>query len=167
MADITSVLGAGAAAVAAVLAGANFLQAERREQRRWVHEALVEAYVAFLDASFDLGRVARKMVDVRKDSGTDQERAATIAEADRLHAKQTETLTRLRVPASDPVVRAAETLHGRDHGVTDLSRTVETLDDAAMKTAITVREAARRQLIGAARRSMRLTGGVPFEHHDS
>jgi hypothetical protein len=164
---MTSVLGAGAAAVAAVLAGANFLQAERREQRRWVHEALVEAYVAFLDASFDLDKVARRMVNARKDPGADQEQAAAIAEADRLHTKQTETLTRLRVLASDSVVRAAETLHGRDHGVTDLSRTVDVLDDAAMEPARTLRKAARQHLIDAARRSMRLPTGVPIGHRDS
>jgi len=85
VADVTSVLGAGAAAVAAVLAGANFLQAERREKRRWVHEALVEAYVAFLDASFDLEKVARRMVEARKGPSTGQEQAAAVAEADRLH----------------------------------------------------------------------------------
>jgi hypothetical protein len=163
---MTSVLGAGAAAVAAVLAGANFLQADRREQRRWVHEALVEAYVAFLDASFDLDKVARRIVKARNDPDTDQEEAA-IAEADRLHTKQTETLTRLRVLASDSVVRAAESLHGRDHGVTDLSRTVNALDDATMEKARTLRKAAREHLIDAARRSMRLPTGVPIGHRNS
>jgi len=45
---------AGAAGIAALLSGINLYVSGRREEHRWNREALIEAFVTFLGASFTL-----------------------------------------------------------------------------------------------------------------
>jgi hypothetical protein len=49
--DVTGAVTAGAAGLAAILAGVNLYVSGRREVHKWTHEALVEALVIFLDTS--------------------------------------------------------------------------------------------------------------------
>ena len=57
--DIAAVLSATAASVAAILAGLNLVVAGRREDRRWARETATEAFVAYMDASFESGSACR------------------------------------------------------------------------------------------------------------
>ena len=66
MAVAADVLTAGAASVAALLSGVNLYVSGRREEQRWNREALIEAFVTFVGASFSFnaactagGRVGR------------------------------------------------------------------------------------------------------------
>jgi hypothetical protein len=52
MAVAADVLTAGAASVAALLSGVNLYVSGRREEQRWNREALIEAFVTFVGASF-------------------------------------------------------------------------------------------------------------------
>ena len=52
MTPFASVLSAVAATIAAVCAGGTLYFSGRREQRKWLREALIEAYIDFLEASF-------------------------------------------------------------------------------------------------------------------
>jgi hypothetical protein len=56
MAVAADVLTAGAASVAALLSGVNLYVSGRREEQRWNREALIEAFVTFVGASFFLQR---------------------------------------------------------------------------------------------------------------
>jgi hypothetical protein len=55
MAVAADVLTAGAASVAALLSGVNLYVSGRREEQRWNREALIEAFVTFVGASFATG----------------------------------------------------------------------------------------------------------------
>jgi hypothetical protein len=50
--DVIGAVTAGAAGLAALLAGVNLYVSGRRELDKWTREALVEALVVFLDSSF-------------------------------------------------------------------------------------------------------------------
>ena len=53
--DVIGTVTAGAAGLAAVLAGANLYVSGRREQKKWKREALIDNLALFLDASFKIG----------------------------------------------------------------------------------------------------------------
>jgi hypothetical protein len=148
MADLASIVGAGAAAVAATLAGTNLFLSERREQSKWVREALIEAYVAFLQASFELGKVTRQLRSARPADRIAEVRGLE-KRAGRLHEQQTEVLTRLRLLALPMIIRAAEDLDENDHAVTDLALAAVPADETDWADARRRRQLAR----GRARRA--------------
>lgn len=52
MSVLPSMIGAVAASLAAILAGLTLYVSGRRDNRKWLRDALIDAYVEFLDASF-------------------------------------------------------------------------------------------------------------------
>lgn len=113
MADPAAVIGAVAAAVAAALSGGTLYLSGRREQKAWRRDAVIEAMIAFLDASY--GRYSERAFDAQV-AGEDVERYRR--RADESLRAQNSALTRLRLLASNDVVAAAELVQQADSRVT-------------------------------------------------
>jgi hypothetical protein len=105
--DVIGSVTAGAAGLAATLAGVNLYLSGRRELDKWIREALMEIFVLFLDASFKHASTCRTILfDVPPPHEADRLRSE-ILEA---HDVATRALTRLRLLAPPSVVKAATTL---------------------------------------------------------
>lgn len=117
MTEIVSVIGAVAAVVAAVRAGVAVWVNGRREERRWVGEALVETFIAYLQSSFL--NEARAALEERQSVPTNHQVVAALWSAcEDAHGAQMQALTRLRLLAPPSAVATAERLHTADHEVT-------------------------------------------------
>ena len=112
----------------------------RREQRRWAREALTEAFVRFLEASWSYSDTVR---DWPPDQTLDPQ-----ALSDRSAVLRTE-LTRLRLLASDGVLQAGQELM-RCHKAL-LQAGTERREQALEATST-----ARRRVVAAAKREMGL-----------
>jgi hypothetical protein len=105
--DITGAVTAGAAGLAAVLAGVNLYVSGRRELGKWKREALVETLALFLDASFTHGSMCHTILaEPLPEPEVYRLREAAIA----AHDNEAATLTRLRLLASAEVVDRARAL---------------------------------------------------------
>ena len=62
MSSVASVLSATAASIAAVLTAINLYVTGRRERAKWAREALVDAFIAFLDESFKAKDLCKTVV---------------------------------------------------------------------------------------------------------
>jgi hypothetical protein len=107
---------AGAAGLAAVLAGANLYISGRRELNKWTRETLVETIAVFLDASFKHTSACRAIFrhspEIRE---RNRLRSAILA----AHDVENEALTRLRLLASPSVVEAAQTLMDAEYDLAE------------------------------------------------
>ncbi|MEU8239745.1 hypothetical protein AB0C07_15995 [Actinoplanes missouriensis] len=134
---MTTTLSASAAIAAAVISLATLivttLVTGRREQRKWVREALTDAFTAFLDASW---------------RGTDA--LIRSEDPDPAYADMRSQLTRLRLLASPAVVAAGEELLRRQHRA-------KVADDQDRQQALSACSTARRDVIAAARAQMGLS----------
>lgn len=108
MPDSASWISAGAAALAAVLAGLNLVYSGRRERQRWIRETLVDLLVTYLDASFTWARAAIRLPD----GGDDTPARREISDA---HATQDAALTKLRLMTGKAMLDAAFDLHAANH----------------------------------------------------
>ena len=98
---------AGAAGLAAVLAGVNLYVSGRRELDKWTRETLVEIFVLFLDASFKHSTACRDILgEAPAPPERNRMRRAVIA----AHDAENEALTRLRLLAPPQVVNDARAL---------------------------------------------------------
>ncbi|MCX4093612.1 hypothetical protein [Nocardia sp. alder85J] len=97
MTQFPAILSAVAASMAAVLSSATLYLSGRRDHRRWLREALIEAYVDFLGASFATG--GPKARSLSTDDTDPEALARTKNDSDEAHRLQTERLTRLRLIA--------------------------------------------------------------------
>jgi hypothetical protein len=78
--NVVGAVTAGAAGLAAVLAGVNLYVSGRREMDKWTRETVVEIFVAFLTASFKHGAVCRSLFrDAPADPGRQHLRADVVA----------------------------------------------------------------------------------------
>jgi hypothetical protein len=155
--DISSVLSAVAATLAASLAGVNLVVSGRREHGRWAREALIEAFMEFMAASFVTGRACRVVLALRRSEPSSVEIPETRKRAEAAHDTQRATMTRLRLLASAEVVAAAESLHEREHGLVSLVMdSPSPPDDVAWAQGYARLWDARDRMIRAARKSMRL-----------
>ena len=98
---------AGAAGLAAALAGVNLYISGRREFDKWTRETLVETFAVFLDASFKNTSACRAIFRL---SPPLQERNRLRAAIIAAHDIENDALTRLRLLAPPSVVEAARTL---------------------------------------------------------
>jgi hypothetical protein len=100
--DVVGAVTAAAAGLAALLAGVNLYVSGRREIDKWTREALVEALVVFLDASFKQSGPCASFASLSSPAeGGQHLRTAVIA----THDLQTDTLTRLRLLAPSALSR--------------------------------------------------------------
>jgi hypothetical protein len=98
---------AGAAGLAAVLAGVNLYVSGRRELDKWTRETLIEILALFLDASFKHASACRAIsLGALARTELDRLRSAIFA----AHAEENQALTRLRLMAPPRVVRDARIL---------------------------------------------------------
>lgn len=114
MTSLTSVLSAVSATLAAVLSGGTLYLTGRREHRKWLRDALIEAYVDYLEASFSGSPAQALELRASNDEAGLAERAAKSKEA---RDRQMLSLTRLRLIAAPAVIEAAEQLHMADVSV--------------------------------------------------
>jgi hypothetical protein len=114
--DWVGAVTAGAAGLAAVLAGANLYISGRRELDKWTRETLIETFAAFLDASFKhagaCGIIFRLSPEMQE---RNQLRSAILAS----HNMENEALTRLRLLAPPSVVDAARTLMEAEYNLAE------------------------------------------------
>src|SRR5688572_12299823 len=119
--DLPSVIGATAAAFAAVLAGLNLLLSIRHERTRWIRETLVEAYVDYLSASTERSRISGMAISSRRAGEASAALAALREQSEAVHSRHIDLLTRLRILAAVPVIRAAQELHDCDDRLAKLA----------------------------------------------
>jgi hypothetical protein len=101
------VVTAGAAGLAAVLAGVNLYVSGRRELDKWTRETLIEVLALFLDASFKLASDCRASTrEPLPQPELDRLRASIFA----AHSAENRALTRLRLLATPRVVKDTQTL---------------------------------------------------------
>jgi hypothetical protein len=161
MAVAADLLTAGAASVAALLSGVNLYVSGRRAEHRWNRDALIEAFVTFVGASFSLnaactagGRLGRNDQDSRK----------YALQAIDAHDTETHTLTRLRLLASSVLVAEAEALHGAEHRLIEVSFSDDPAEQAERQARRTTVRKARERLVKAARADLHLRDAAPITH---
>lgn len=160
--DVIGAVTAGAAGLAAVLAGVNLYISGRRELHKWTRETLLEALVIFLDTSFKLSDVCAHAASWN--SLPDLERNRLRKTVIVAHDLQTETLTRLRLLAPSHVVIAAESLHRASHELVFICF-IEPLQSTEVKeSALLLVQRARQQFLESARSTLRLTDTAAISH---
>lgn len=159
--DVGTLASAGAATTAAVLAGLNLVVSGRREKAQWARQALADAFVAYMDASFECGLLCREATVVRlgqAERPTDR-LDELRARLDLAHDAQLQALTRLRLLSTRGVAAAAQGLHTTEHDLVTLCFDgPDELDQPAITEARERLRRARELMIGAARLSMHLRG---------
>jgi hypothetical protein len=163
--DVTGGVTAGAAGLAAVLAGVNLYVSGRRELHKWTREALVEALVVFLDTSIKQSGLCSTAASRRSlpDPPIDNLQRAVIA----VHDLQTETLTRLRLLAPSRVVIAAEALHRAGHELVYTCFIEPPQATEANKSTLLQMQRARQEFLKSARSTLRLTDTAAINHGQS
>lgn len=157
--DLPTVLSAGAATIAAVLAGLNLVVSGRREHAQWAREALADAFASYLDASFECGLACREAT-VARFRGTRPDRLDDLRERlDEAHETQMQALTRLRLLSTRGVAASAQALHTVEHDLVKLCFEGTGAPDSAAIAEVRERlRRARELMIEAARTSMHLRG---------
>jgi hypothetical protein len=159
--NVTSLLSAAAATLAAALAAINLYVLGRRERHRWLRETLIDEYAAYLNASFSATSEAKKYADIALEEADSEPRKAVDREVKNLHDQQMDILTRLRLLAPAEAVNAAAEVHQADHAVVRLlSSSDGSPSESQLKAARQNAHARREGLIRAARESMKVPGKV-------
>ena len=131
------------AGLAAVLAGLNLYLSGRREHVRWAREALVDAFVSFLSASFQSKDYCKEASRLARAGVTGKQVDALLVGADGAHDEMLGYLTRLRLLSGSDVVDAALALRRQNEHYLEL------VSDAAHPVAPEEDEDARRRLLEA------------------
>ncbi|MGW5106124.1 hypothetical protein [Nocardia sp. NPDC004123] len=156
MSVVPSVISAVAASLAAAFAGMTLYISGRRENRKWLREALIDAYVEYLDASFaSRGAYAR----IARVEGYDASVCTEMqARTDEAYCAQAVVLTRLRLIAPRKVVSAADAIHLADGAVmrTTFERERPPIDDDEWAAARDKQHLAQEHFIRVTRQSLRL-----------
>ena len=160
MSTLPSMLSAGAATLAAVLAGLTLYATGRRETRKWLRDSLVEHYVEFLTSSFS--GAGQRAYSARRQG--DAAALSMIAESARqAYTHGTDTLTRLRILAPQDVVHAAEALHVADFAVSTTVLTSDPLpSEEDWRKLRDTQRAARAAMLVAIRKSLGLGDAAPI-----
>jgi hypothetical protein len=157
MPDTVSVVSAAAATLAAILTAINLYASGRWERNRWARDALVDAFLGVLDASFAGGRAAKLVLD-----GASTDDGELLAQMDHSHWEQINIITKLRLLTAPRVVDAVMALHLADHAVSDLARAVPLDTD---QREIQLRKdgvwLARQEFIAAAKAEIGLPARLP------
>ncbi|WP_203924335.1 hypothetical protein [Rugosimonospora africana] len=165
MTDIPSALSPIAATAAAILAGINLVVSGRREHGKWAREALVDAFMEYMGASYVAGHACRVAIDIRRGEQDSADIPTLRQQAQVAHDTQRSTMTRLRLLASADVVAAAELLHEHEHRLVSLAFDAPSPpDDDAWAVNYARLWHARDQMIRMARRSMRLPATADIVH---
>ena len=163
MKDLAPILGAAAAAVAAALAGLNLFVSGRHERTRWIRETLVEVYVGFLAISAERSDIAIMAIRSQRAGKDARELAELREQSDSAHDRHLDLLTRLRLLASAPVIRAAQDLHECDDALLTVAFGPESPSDEDLNHMWGALWRRRVRVIDAIRRSVHLRQGLPVE----
>lgn len=162
MKDLAPILGAAAAAVAAILAGLNLFFSGRHERTRWIRETLVEVYVGFLAISAERSDIAIRAVRSQR-AGNPRALAELREQSDSAHGRHLDLLTRLRLLANAQVIRAAQELHERDDALSKLAFGSGSSSDEDLNHMWSALWSERVRVIEAIRGSIHLRQGLPVE----
>jgi hypothetical protein len=160
--DVADAVTAGAAGLAAVLAGINLYVSGQRELRKWTRETLLEVIAAFLDASFSHSGACRVVLPTGP--VPELERQRLRAAAVRAHQSETDTLTRLRLLAPSKVVRDAEALHEAEHELVAVCFARELPKIEELDAALAPVRRAREKFLQSARSALQLRDSAPITH---
>jgi hypothetical protein len=119
--NVTSLLSAAAATLAAALAAINLYVLGRRERNRWLRETLIDEYSAYLNASFRATSTAKKYAELESQEADSEPRKTVDREVKDFHSQQMDILTRLRLLAPAEAVDAATEVHQADEAVVSLT----------------------------------------------
>lgn len=157
-----TIAGAATALVAAGFSGITLYLTGRRETRQWLRDSVLDALTQFLDASF--AGLGQSVYDTLRAPGFDGNTDEFLEQSRVAHREQNDALTKLRLLASDPVVRAAEALHVADDAIAEALLGPGPVPDPPELDILRSRQKqAREELIIRARRLLGLHGGVPVE----
>ena len=146
MPDPAPIVGAAAAVAAASFSGITLYLSGRREHRTWRRDAVVEAMVQFIDASYS--RFSERAFDARRAGDNIDKYRQRAGEAVRT---QNAALTRLRLLASNEIVERAEQVQRADERVAEWFDRTET-DDAQSWDALNgARQRARQAFLSSYR----------------
>jgi hypothetical protein len=146
-----------AACLAAALAGVNLLVLPRRERVRWAREALVEAFVEFLSATYATKDACRDAVKARRAGAArgDEEIVRLYEMMIASRDQELAHITRLRLLASRRVMDAAFGLRDVEGRYIDLAFNAEqVLGPAEDKQVRDALRAARDEVVQVAKREM-------------
>jgi hypothetical protein len=112
-----AIVGAVSGLVAATLSGVNLYLTGQRETKKWLRDSLLEAQVAFLDASFEYP--SRRLYEYLGEypPGWTADLSSYFQDYHAAHTRQNDALSKIRLLASDDVVARAEELHKVDEKV--------------------------------------------------
>jgi hypothetical protein len=163
MKDLAPILGATAAAIAAILAGLNLFVSGRHERTKWIRETLVEVYVDFLAISAERSDIAIRAVRSRR-AGKEQGALTELREqSDSAHGRHLDLLTRLRLLAIAQVIRAAQELHECDDALSKLAFGSVSPSDEDLDHMWSALWSERVRVIDAIRGSIHIRQGLPVE----
>jgi hypothetical protein len=152
--------------LAIIISIVTYVVTNRRDDKHWLRDHLLQACVEFLDGSF--ARYSKRTYLVRMASRNGAIDVLGKLDEYRTRAddglrRQNAALTHLRLLASDRVVKAAEAVMRADE---DVQRRVENPDDKveSWEELNRPRQEARRQFMSAYRREFKLDEAVPIEH---
>ncbi len=150
------ILAGVAATAAALFSGATLVLVPGRERQKWIRETSVDSYEAFLNDSFESGRIcadARRIL-ARGDQLPDDLRHRTRELRDRKNQHR----SRLRLLAPTSVIRAMTGVHEADDQVVDLAFQHPLCPHPQWQAAIEGRKAARQAFVNAVRGALKLPG---------
>ena len=111
MSSVASVLSATAASIAAVLTAINLYVTGRRERAKWAREALVDAFIAFLDESFKAKDHCKTVCRLEREYDiSDEQRGQIRADIHKAIDEMYSQLSRLRLLAPQYVVGPSTSL---------------------------------------------------------
>jgi hypothetical protein len=158
--DVIGAVTAAAAGLAAALSGFNLYVSGRRDFHKWRRDALVEAFVTFMQAGFNQTRACHAIATATMSFDRDHLREIVVNG----HDLESETLTRIRLLAPASVVKAAEMVHEAIHKQVEVFF-AEPLPAAEIRDSseMLVRHA-RTQFLDASRSALRLGATYIIEH---
>jgi hypothetical protein len=145
---------AGAAALAAILAGVNLYVTGQREHHKWTRDTLVELFVTFLDASFKHGSACSALLRATPGDGGPHQLHRTVLAT---HNVEMETVTRLRILAPARIVAAAQALIVSEHALAAAAFSKKkTLAEDDIRNLYSPVERARAEFLESARTALRV-----------
>jgi hypothetical protein len=164
--NAASLLSAGAATIAAILAALNLYISGRRERNRWARDALVDVFVIFLNAGFDGVSACNRLAELGE-LHVDEEAPDYRERIAGAHQTETEMLTKMRLLTSPAVIEAAMRLHVATHTYVDsIERNLPGVPQDERDAAQEQVWRARRSFLAAAKTEIGLNPRVSSITHD-
>jgi hypothetical protein len=129
----------------------------RREKAKWARDAMTDSFYQLLNASFSCKDAASRYRNLVNEASSDAQLNRQREIGEHARAQIRERLTHLRLLASAQVVDAANELRRRSERLAELAIDVS-CSDTQYANALTDLTDARRVLLSAAKRELKLPG---------